>query len=135
MNQNSPLGWGQPISERGPRPLPPAPQPRYDPVAEQVREIGKEGDILRDPSGDRPFVANVTFGFLLQGLGMVVFIAGIWIQIQDPTAPIVMIGKAPIPTISLVGLGIGAIGAVAMLVGLHRALSALQIIYRLVKRL
>lgn len=135
MNQQSPLGWGQPTSERGPRPQVSSPRPYSDLEAEQIREIGKEIDILRDPAGDRPFVGHVTFGVLLQGLGLVILVVGIYIQIQDPTAPLTTISDASFPTISLIGLGIGTVGAIAMLLGLHRALSALQIIYRLVKRI
>lgn len=120
MNQNSPLGWGQPISERGPRPLPPAPQAHYDPRAQEIREIVRETDIMRDPAGDRPFVFLITFGTFAQVFGAVLAAFGIFI------------GFAPV---AIVGAAFALWGLIALLVGIYRALSALQLIYRLVKRL
>lgn len=120
MNQNSPLGWGQPISERGPRPLPPAPPGQYDPHAQEIREIVKETEIMRDPAGDRPFVFLITFGTFAQVFGAALATFGFFI------------GFVPV---AIAGAVFALWGLIALLVGIYRALSALQLIYRLVKRL
>ena len=118
MNQNSPLGWGQPISERVPRPLPPTPQAHYDPRAQEIREFVKESDIMLDPAGDRPFVGLITSGIFFQFAAVALAVGGWFFPPLYFAVPVFAIW-----------------GTISLLVGLYRALSALQLIYRLVKRL